>query len=95
MFENGNCEAFLNYGSVESKNDAARTGVDMGMGQPLNTPPNYYVSIYNFDNGQAAVRSSGKLYGSLDASADDEVKASTWVNEMAMMRSTALAAAAE
>ena len=73
LFEDGNCEAFLNYGSVESKNDAARTGVDMGLGQPLNKPPNYYVSIYNFDNGQAGVRSSGKLYGALDAN-DDEVK---------------------
>lgn len=75
LFEDGNCDTFLNYGSVESKNDASRTGVDMGMGQPLGTPPNYYVGIYNFDNGQAAVRSSGKLYGSLDASADAEVKA--------------------
>ena len=74
LFEDGNCQTFLNYGSVESKNDAARTGVDMGLGQPLNKPPNYYVSIYNFDNGQAGVRSSGKLYGALDAN-DDEVKA--------------------
>lgn len=75
LFEDGNCETFLSYGLTESKNDAARTGVDMGMGQPLGTPPNYYVGIYNFDNGQAAVRSSGKVYGSLDASDDSEVKA--------------------
>jgi nicastrin len=75
LFEDGNCQAFLDYGSVESKNDAARTGFDMGMGQPLSTPPNFYVGIYNFENGQAGVRSSGKFYGSLDASDDSEVKA--------------------
>ena len=75
LFEDGNCETFLNYGSVESKNDAARTGVEMGLGQPLNTPPNYYVGIYNFENGQPAVRSSGKLYGALDATDDVDVKA--------------------
>jgi nicastrin len=75
LFEDGNCEALLKFGSVEVNNDAVRTGYNSGMGQPLGTPPNYYVSIYNLENGQAAVRSSGKLYGSLDAGSDSDVKA--------------------
>lgn len=67
LLEDGNCETFLNYGGVERANDAARTGSDLGMGVPLGTPPNYYVSIYESSNGQAFVRASGKYYGSLVA----------------------------
>ncbi|KAL3795019.1 hypothetical protein HJC23_006340 [Cyclotella cryptica] len=74
LFQDGNCETFLSYATVEEKNDAARTGVDLGIGQPLKSPPNYYVSIYDLDNGQAAVRASGKLYGSLDDEDGDDVK---------------------
>ncbi|KAL7430144.1 hypothetical protein ACHAXH_003793 [Discostella pseudostelligera] len=76
LFEDGNCETFLSYGEVERENDALRTGVDLGMGVPLGTPPNYYVSIYESSNGQAFVRASGKYYGSLspgEAGEDGEV----------------------
>ena len=76
LFEDGNCETFLNYGEVERANDASRTGTDLGMGVPLGTPPNYYVSIYESSNGQAFVRASGKYYGSLvggEAGEDGEV----------------------
>jgi len=65
LFEDGNCETFLSYGTVERTNDAARTGSDLGMGVPLGTPPSYYTSIYDSSNGQAFLRASGKYYGSL------------------------------
>jgi nicastrin len=65
LFEDGNCQSFLDYGSVERLNDASRTGIDLGMGVPLGTPPNYYVSIYDSSHGQSIVYASGKYYGSL------------------------------
>jgi nicastrin len=65
LFEDGNCETLLTHGAVERLNDAARTGIDLGMGVPLGTPPSYYVSIYDSSNGQAFVRAGGKYYGSL------------------------------
>eukprot|EP00579_Thalassiosira_antarctica_P001137 CAMPEP_0201866898 /NCGR_PEP_ID=MMETSP0902-20130614/1321_1 /ASSEMBLY_ACC=CAM_ASM_000551 /TAXON_ID=420261 /ORGANISM="Thalassiosira antarctica, Strain CCMP982" /LENGTH=872 /DNA_ID=CAMNT_0048391945 /DNA_START=21 /DNA_END=2639 /DNA_ORIENTATION=+ len=71
LFEDGNCETFLNYGAVERSNDAVRTGSDLGMGVPLGTPPGYYTSIFDSSNGQGFVRvgggSSGRYYGSLVA----------------------------
>ena len=72
LFEDGNCETLLTYGNVERNNDAKRTGIDLGLGQPLKTPPNYYVSIYDGDNGQAFVRASEVLYGSLVAEESGE-----------------------
>ncbi|KAL7533159.1 hypothetical protein ACHAXR_005073 [Thalassiosira sp. AJA248-18] len=65
LFEDGNCETFLTYGGVERANDAVKTGIDLGMGVPLGTPPSYYTSIYDSSNGQAFVYASGKYYGSL------------------------------
>lgn len=65
LFEDGNCQSFLDYGSVERLNDASRTGTDLGMGVPLDKPPNYYVGIYDSSHGQSIVRASGKYYGSL------------------------------
>ncbi|KAL7549397.1 hypothetical protein ACHAWF_012666 [Thalassiosira exigua] len=65
LFEDGNCEAFLTRGTVERRNDAARTGLDLGLGVPLGKPPSYYASIYDSSNGQAFVRASGKYYGSM------------------------------
>lgn len=72
LFQDGNCETLLTYGNVERNNDAKRTGIDLGLGQPLKTPPNYYVSIYDGDNGQAFVRASEVIYGSLVAEESGE-----------------------
>ena len=72
LFIDGNCETFLNYASVESANDAIRTGYNLGIGQPLGTPPNYYVSVYNHENGQGFVAASGFKYGAMDPSAEDK-----------------------
>ena len=65
LFEDGNCDTFLNYGGVERANDAVRTGNDLGMGVPLGTPPNYYTSIYDSSNGQEFVYASGKYWGAM------------------------------
>lgn len=72
LFEDGNCETFLKYSNVERTNDALRTGIDLGLGVPLGTPPSYYTSIYDSSNGQAFLHvggtGSGKRYfGSLVA----------------------------
>lgn len=72
LFSDGNCETLITYASVESANDAIRTGINLGIGQPIRTPPNYYVSVYNHENGQAFVAASGFKYGAMDSSAEDK-----------------------
>ena len=80
LFVDGNCETLINYGSVEQSNDAKRTGSDLGMGVPLEKPPNFYVSIFDSSNGQPFVRVSGKYYGSLIAGEKDEATGETIKN---------------
>ncbi|KAL7466700.1 hypothetical protein ACHAXS_006987 [Conticribra weissflogii] len=72
LFEDGNCDVFLKYASVERENDAKRTGVDLGLGDSLGTPPSYYTSIYNQNSGQACVVASGKWYGAMSVSDSNE-----------------------
>lgn len=72
FLQDGNCETFIKYATVESANDGVRTGFPLGIGQPLEKPPNYYVSVYNKDNGQAFVAASGYLYGAMDSSAENK-----------------------
>ncbi len=72
LFNDGNCETFVKYASVESANDAIRTGVNLGIGQPLGKPPNFYVSVYNAENGQGFAAASGFKYGAMDSSAEDK-----------------------
>jgi len=72
LFIDGNCDTLVNYGAVESRNDAKRIGKEYGIGQALGKPPNYYTSIYDANNGQAFVVASGKYYGSLIGGEKDE-----------------------
>ena len=65
LFADGNCQTFVITGSVEANNDGIRTGSNLGLGVPLETPPNFYTSIYYKDSGQAFVKASGKYYGSM------------------------------
>jgi len=76
LFEDGNCDAFLKYASVERANDAKRTGVDLGLGDALGSPPSYYTSIYNQNSGQACVVASGIWYGAMSEanSTEEEIK---------------------
>jgi nicastrin len=62
----------VKFASIESANDAKHTGINLGIGQPLGKPPNYYVSVYNHENGQAFVSASGFKYGAMDYSAEDK-----------------------
>ena len=63
FFTNGNCKALLNYGKKEEANTQEETGVDLGVGQYLGSPPNYYPDVYNSQTGQAFVYLDGKSYG--------------------------------
>ena len=52
LFVDGSCDLFLKYGKMQQANTLAETGMDLGLGSPLGTPPNYYPSIYDASNGQ-------------------------------------------
>uniref|UniRef100_A0A7S4A9P3 Nicastrin n=1 Tax=Pseudo-nitzschia australis TaxID=44445 RepID=A0A7S4A9P3_9STRA len=66
LFVNGNCKLLNNYASMEAANDQDKTGFDIGTGQALGMPPNYYVGIYHMSNGQPFVKVGSKWYGSYD-----------------------------
>jgi nicastrin len=66
LFVDGNCKLLNKYASMEAANDQDKTGFDIGSGQALDMPPNYYVSIYHMDNGQPFVRVGSNFYGSYD-----------------------------
>jgi nicastrin len=74
LFVNGNCKLLNKYASMEAANDRDKTGFDIGSGTALGQPPNYYVSIYHFNNGQPFVKVGSKVYGSYDG--DDYGKSS-------------------
>jgi nicastrin len=64
LLTNGNCDLLLSYGKMERINNEYVTGVDLGLGIPLGTPPNYYPSVYDASNGQGFVQVGTKRYGS-------------------------------
>jgi nicastrin len=64
LFYNGNCDALRNYAKIEQANDKLRTGIDMGIGSALGTPPNYYVSVFQ---GQPIVQVGDFWYGAYTA----------------------------
>jgi len=63
LFENGNCNLLRNYASMERANDKVENGIDLGIGQSLGNPPNYYTNVYDFRNGQPGVQVDGRIYG--------------------------------
>jgi len=66
LFVDGNCKLLNKYSSMEAANDQDKTGFEIGVGQALGQPPNYYVSIYHMNNGQPFVKVGSKVYGSYD-----------------------------
>jgi len=66
LFVDGNCKLLNKYAAMEAANDKDKTGFDIGSGQALDMPPNYYVSIYHMNNGQPFVKVGSNLYGSYD-----------------------------
>jgi nicastrin len=63
LFVNGNCQYLKKYAAMDAANDHTRTGFELEVGKSLNQPPNYYVGVYNSDNGQPWVRVGNKFYG--------------------------------
>lgn len=66
LLTNGNCDLFLSQGKMERTNHRETTGMDLGMGVPLGSPPSYYTSVYDASNGQAFVQVGTKWYGSYE-----------------------------
>lgn len=66
LFYNGECDLFKKYASMETANEKAMTGVNLNIGYPLGTPPNYYVSVYNRYYGQPFVQVGEYSYGAYD-----------------------------
>ena len=68
LFYDGNCELLRNYVKAEQANDKLRTGLDLGVGVALGSPPNYYVSVYDVNNGQPFVQVDSAWYGAYTGS---------------------------
>lgn len=66
LFVNGNCKLLKKHASMEAANDKDKTGFNIGTGQSLGMPPNYYVGIYHMNTGQPFVKVGSKWYGSYD-----------------------------
>jgi len=64
LFIDGNCETLKAYTKIENMNNRDETGFDVGIGQDLGTPPNYYVSIFDRRNGQTYAQIGRGVYGS-------------------------------
>jgi nicastrin len=63
LFSDGNCSMIKNYARTERLNNRGRTGIDVGDGAGLGTPPNYYVSVYDHRSGQPYAVVDGVMYG--------------------------------
>jgi nicastrin len=68
LFYDGNCDLFKKYSQTEQANDNAKTGLGLGAGEELGTPPNYYVGVYNSYYGQPFVQVGDHRYGAYDGS---------------------------
>lgn len=68
LFYDGNCELLRRYAKAEQANDKLRTGLDLGVGVSLGSPPNYYVSVYDVNNGQPFVQVGDAWYGAYTGS---------------------------
>lgn len=64
----GNCDLIAKYSAMEASNEKARTGVNVGSGAPLGTPPSYYVGVYNSYYGQPFVQVGDSVYGAYNGS---------------------------
>jgi nicastrin len=63
----GSCKLIRKYSTVEIANAKARTGMtNLQQGPGMETPPNYYVGVYNDYYGQPFVQVGDKQYGAYD-----------------------------
>eukprot|EP00529_Nitzschia_sp_RCC80_P018365 CAMPEP_0113486902 /NCGR_PEP_ID=MMETSP0014_2-20120614/25235_1 /TAXON_ID=2857 /ORGANISM="Nitzschia sp." /LENGTH=808 /DNA_ID=CAMNT_0000380587 /DNA_START=130 /DNA_END=2556 /DNA_ORIENTATION=+ /assembly_acc=CAM_ASM_000159 len=63
LLVDGNCKLLNKYASMDASNERARTGFEIGVGQSLGQPPNYYVGVYNTNYGQPWVKVGSDFYG--------------------------------
>jgi len=66
LFYDGLCDLIRRYSSVEMANAHVHTGLNLGSGLPMSTPPSYYVGVYNGYYGQPFVQVGDNIYGSYD-----------------------------
>lgn len=73
LLSDGNCDLLMKYGQMERVNSRSETGADLGLGQALGKPPNYYVGVYDANNGQAFVEVKNKgRYGAYTNEFDED-----------------------
>lgn len=63
LFRDGSCDMLKKYALSEQQRTTDDTGTNLGSQTPLGTPPNYYVSVYDINNGQPFVDIAGTRYG--------------------------------
>jgi nicastrin len=63
LYVDGSCAFLREYAQAEALNEKKRSGLDLGIGVPFGTPPNYYVSVYNIDYGQPFVKVGEDYFG--------------------------------
>jgi nicastrin len=63
LLVDGNCKLLNKYASMDASNERARTGFEIGVGQSLGQPPNYYVDVYNANHGQPFVKVGSDFFG--------------------------------
>lgn len=75
LYVDGSCEFLHEYARAEDLNEKLRSGLDLGIGIPFGTPPNYYASVYNANYGQQFVQVGDTRYGAYNG--DDYGKKNT------------------
>ena len=70
LLTDGTCDTLKKFSSMERSNSKDETGYDVGIGQELGNPPNYYVSIFDSPNGQPYAYVDGNVYGSYSGDAE-------------------------
>ena len=70
LFNDDDCTLWKRYVDVEQKNEYDRSGVDLGRqvgrGSRKSQIPNYFVNVYDANNGQAFVQVDKQWYGSYE-----------------------------
>lgn len=84
LFEDGLCTMWESYTKTERANEKERTGIDLGthtsrlsdgmIGVYGKRKPNYYVSVYDLDNGQPVVQVHGQFFAAFNETLDETKK---------------------
>jgi len=85
LLVDGTCDLLLKYSKMEKQNNKIETGMDLGLGQSLGKPPNYYTGIFDSNNGQGFVRVGDKALGSYNGEDYGKNK-----NDMVLVRPSVL-----